>query len=221
MSNINFLLVPIHPIHRRWFNHHSTYRRYYLSTKGSYSPSAQSTTTKSTAKTSSKRIQQQQQQQQQQRQEREDMAKEIPKWPAMASIFVVPILFAAWNISDYIFGNRQIGINEKLRQDFQQQHSVKDLDEMPAKLYCVVRKTHGFTHCLTGVRIGDIVEVLEEGVGPQNAYNLCRLHPPSSSNDDDKNDDVSTVRYGWFPYRWLETLDHYNAMATKYSQGER
>jgi hypothetical protein len=143
----------------------------------------------------------------------EEELREMPKWPAVVSMLMVPVLFGAWHLSDYVFGNRQIGLNERLRQDFQQQYSLETLEPMPPKLYCVVRKTHGFTHCLTGVQIGDVVEVLEEGVGPQKEYNVCRL--PA------KNNNVSADIYGWFPFRWLQTLDHYQAIVRKQQEQQQ
>jgi hypothetical protein len=132
----------------------------------------------------------------------------IPKWPVVASILMAPLMFVACQVSDYIFGNRQIGMNERLRQDFQQRYSPQSLEAMPTLFCCIIRKTHGFTHCLSGIRIGDVVEVLEEGVGPLQAYNLCRV--PT-----DHRDSVSKEIYGWFPYRWLEKLDHYESVVQK------
>ena len=141
----------------------------------------------------------------------------IPKWAATTSILIVPFMFAAWGVSDWIFGNRTKGQNEGMRKDFVADQRGKD-DEMddwlanlevkPTLFHCVVRKTSGITHCLSGVQLGDVVEILQEGVGPDKAYNLCRL--PAK-------DDASLSRdtYGWFPIRWLQKLDHYESMVRK------
>ena len=143
------------------------------------------------------------QRRQQQRQEFQE--QHIPKWPAVASLLMVPVVFGAWKVADYILGTRQVGLNESLRQQFQRETQTQTLESMPTIFYCVIRKNTGFTHCLTGVQIGDVVEVLQEGVGPQKAYNLCRL--PAKQGDD-----LSVDAYGWFPYRWLQKLDDYESI---------
>jgi hypothetical protein len=132
----------------------------------------------------------------------------VPKYAAVASMLMIPLMFGACQLSDYIFENRQIGMNEQLRQEFEQHHSRCSVKVMPTLFCCIIRRTHGFTHCLSGVRIGDVVEILEEGVGPEQAYNLCRIPV-------DHRDSVSEEIYGWFPYRWLEKLDHYEEMVQK------
>lgn len=83
----------------------------------------------------------------------------------------------------------------------------------PTLFHCVVRKTSGLTHCLSGVRLGDVVEILEEGVGPDKAYNLCRL--PAKDNEASLSRDT----YGWFPIRWLQKLEHYESMVRE-QQGQ-
>ncbi len=141
----------------------------------------------------------------------------VPKWAATTSILIVPFMFAAWGVSDWIFGNRTKGHNEGLRQDFvadQRKNSpdnemegwLERLETKPTLFHCVVRKTSGLTHCLSGVRLGDVVEILEEGVGPDKAYNLCRL--PAKDNEASLSRDT----YGWFPIRWLQKLEHYESM---------
>eukprot|EP00980_Cylindrotheca_fusiformis_P000604 scaffold154_cov129-Cylindrotheca_fusiformis.AAC.21 len=160
---------------------------------------------------SSKRQRRQQQQQQQQRRPNPQANPPPPppqrKWPLMLSIMTVPIMFLGWAASDSIFGNRQIGQNERLRQEFLQSSSSSLVDEesTPILSYCVVRRASGVTHCLTSVQLGDVVEVLQEGVGPNRAYNLCRL--PA-----DPNEPLSTDIYGWFPTRWLQKLEDYDKM---------
>lgn len=133
----------------------------------------------------------------------------VPKWPAIASIAIVPIMFGAWQAMEWKVGNRQIGLNEQLRKQFQAKYSnatsSSSLETKPILFHCVIRKTTGFTHCLTGVQIGDVVDVLEEGVGPDKTYNMCRL--PAKHGDH-----LSIDTYGWFPYRWLQKLDQYEAI---------
>ena len=130
-------------------------------------------------------------------------SKVPPKWPAVVSAMIVPGMFLAWSVSDSIFGNRQIGKNETLRKEFLSQPT--DFENQPVICFCVVRRTSGITHGLSGVQIGDVVEVLQEGVGPDNLYNLCRL--PA-----DPTHELSEDIYGWFPTRWLQKLDAYDKM---------
>ena len=68
---------------------------------------------------------------------------------------------------------------------------------MTSMFDCIVRKVpsnlDGY-RCLTGVSVGDVVQVLEEKVGPGKMYNLCRKM-------DAKGRPVSV---GWFPTMYLE-----------------
>jgi hypothetical protein len=118
---------------------------------------------------------------------------------------VLPIMFAGVGVSEWIFGNRQKGLNENLRQEFIAQHDMTSLQTKPALFHCVVRKKNGFTHSMTGIEVGDVVEVLQEGCGPEKQYNLCRL--PRKPGDD-----LSIDTYGWFPFRWLQQYDHYESI---------
>jgi hypothetical protein len=65
---------------------------------------------------------------------------------------------------------------------------------------------------LSSVKVGDVVEVLQEGVGPDQAYNLCRL--PAH----DPNHGMATDICGWFPIRWLQRLDDYENMVVEQQQ---
>ena len=144
-----------------------------------------------------------------------DKPSSIPKWAATTSVLIVPFMFAAWGVSDWIFGNRTKGHNEGLRHEFvadqrkdndEMDNWLEQLESKPTLFHCVVRKTSGLTHCLSGVKLGDVVEILEEGVGPDKAYNLCRL--PAR----DEEASLSRDTYGWFPIRWLQKLENYNSM---------
>jgi hypothetical protein len=127
---------------------------------------------------------------------------------AIAPIGIVTAMFVAWGASDWILGDQQTSKNEELRQELTA--SVVNLDEYmdaETKLYCVVRRAQGWnvTHCLTGVHLGDVVEVLQEGVGPNQEYNLCRL--PADENSTIQEDVI-----GWFPIRFLQKMDDYDRM---------
>mmetsp|Transcript_44340 Transcript_44340/g.82352 ORF Transcript_44340/g.82352 Transcript_44340/m.82352 type:complete len:191 (-) Transcript_44340:190-762(-) len=72
--------------------------------------------------------------------------------------------------------------------------------DQPRLFRCAVRRApENFdgTKCLRGVREGDVVDVLEEGVGPGNAYNLCRVCKEGTNDD---------LLIGWFPMTCLEKL---------------
>ena len=130
-----------------------------------------------------------------------------PKWPAVAALMMVPAMFMAWGASSWVLSNQQIETNEKLRQAFLRQSSsaVGEYDTMPVLFHCVIRRSSGFTHCLSAssMQIGDVVEVLQEGVGPEELYNLCRLPAKHEMQSD---------AIGWFPTRWLQKLSNYDMM---------
>ena len=51
---------------------------------------------------------------------------------------------------------------------------------------------------LRSIRVGDVVEVMEEGVGPHHAYHLCRL-PVSGRRKES---------IGWYPIEYLENVNN-------------
>lgn len=70
---------------------------------------------------------------------------------------------------------------------------------LPALYKCRVSRTEvslDGTKMLRNVGLGDVVEVLEAGVGPNQAYHLCRN--PASDRPG------ST---GWYPVKYLERID--------------
>lgn len=83
-------------------------------------------------------------------------------------------------------------------------HSAKDA---PFMFRCVVRRIPELfdgTKSLTNVKVGDIVDVVEEGVGPGGAYNLCRLCQTSDTETGCANGDEMSI--GWFPTICLEKI---------------
>lgn len=63
---------------------------------------------------------------------------------------------------------------------------------------CVVRRVppnFDGHRCLTEVKVGDVLHVVEEGVGPGNQYNLCSF---------DRGAGIISV--GWFPCSCLEPV---------------
>ena len=70
--------------------------------------------------------------------------------------------------------------------------------EKPMIFHCIVRQLPGLdgNKCLTEVKIGDVVEVLEESIGPGAMYNLCRSRTEKGA--------IKSV--GWFPTSCLEKM---------------
>ncbi len=118
----------------------------------------------------------------------------------MLPVLILPSMFLTYGISEHYFQNRQLHLNEVLRQQMEQECDRKVLESKPILFYCVIRRTRGMTHCLSNIKVGDVVQVLEEGVGPNQDYNLCRF--PA-----DKPHAMDTI--GWYPIRWLQKLEAY------------
>jgi len=134
----------------------------------------------------------------------------------MLPIALVPVIFILWGVSEHLWTNRQLVLNEELRQQFEEEHSQnrKELEISSQILFhCVIRRTRGFTHCLSNIQVGDVVEILQEGVGPDQEYNLCRLPAPPNEHVRD------TV--GWFPIRWLQKLDDYERRVQQQQEQSR
>lgn len=74
-----------------------------------------------------------------------------------------------------------------------------------AKFKCIVRKVPQRLDghkCLKDLKVGDIVNVLQEGVGPDKRYNLCsieRISAPKAAGE-------QSVSVGWFPCNCLEKI---------------
>ena len=54
---------------------------------------------------------------------------------------------------------------------------------------------------LRDIQIGDTVEILQEGVGPQHAYHLCRVKGSS------KTPANSSGSMGWYPIQYLKEIE--------------
>mmetsp|Transcript_645 Transcript_645/g.915 ORF Transcript_645/g.915 Transcript_645/m.915 type:complete len:189 (+) Transcript_645:275-841(+) len=57
---------------------------------------------------------------------------------------------------------------------------------------------------LTNVQVGDTVDILEEGIGPDRMYNLCRTRPQDKKKSSTNNNNASL---GWFPMSCLEKVE--------------
>ena len=128
---------------------------------------------------------------------------------AMLPMAIVPVMFIMYGISEHFLTNRQLRLNEELRQQFAAEHQdIQNEGARPFLFYCVIRRTRGLTHSISNIQVGDVVEVLEEGVGPNNEYNLCRFPAPL-----DQPHAMDSV--GWFPIRWLQKLEDYERIAQR------
>jgi len=67
-------------------------------------------------------------------------------------------------------------MEEEIARDKRRLHET--WRDAPVLFHCVIRRAYksmSGSHGLRGVEVGDVVEILQEGVGPDKAYNLCRL----------------------------------------------
>jgi hypothetical protein len=69
----------------------------------------------------------------------------------------------------------------------------------PTLFHCIARKVYkmGGSHSLMHVEQDDVLQVLAEGIGPDNLYNLCRKMTP---------DGQQVVSIGWYPVQYLEKV---------------
>jgi hypothetical protein len=72
----------------------------------------------------------------------------------------------------------------------------------PTIFQCIVRKVYKMegSHSLMHVDQDDIVQVLEEGIGPDNLYNLCRKMQTTPDGEQ------QVVSIGWYPVQYLEKV---------------
>ncbi len=84
------------------------------------------------------------------------------------------------------------------------------LDSEKALFKCVVRRippNFDGHKCLTDVSIGDVVDVMEEGVGPGGQYNLCSIRRKTQQiRCEDKSESENRVSVGWLPCSCLEKV---------------
>lgn len=93
---------------------------------------------------------------------------------------------------------REDEIIEKERN--QQNKADFEMRDMKCLFLCTVRRLPKYfdgSKCLMGVKLGDQVSVLEENVGPDGMYHLCRHEKNCNGNN-------TAVSIGWFPISCLE-----------------
>ena len=98
------------------------------------------------------------------------------------------------------------------RQQLQEQYR-----KAPAMFECVIRRAYpmGGSHGLPKVQVGEVVQVLQEGVGPDQQYNLCRRRQLTVRKDQNgqngqplqNDDDDDSVVVGWYPIGFMEKID--------------
>jgi len=93
--------------------------------------------------------------------------------------------------------------------------SSSALKEKEALFTCIIRripKLFDGTKSLMNVHVGDLVDILEENVGPDGMYHFCRVKKSSREGQkgngyayDDENDRSNQyIKAGWFPISCLE-----------------
>mmetsp|Transcript_10911 Transcript_10911/g.13133 ORF Transcript_10911/g.13133 Transcript_10911/m.13133 type:complete len:182 (+) Transcript_10911:175-720(+) len=103
---------------------------------------------------------------------------------------------------DTIVKNIQHQLDRDYTQKRSEMWSTELLTQKPL-FGCVVKQIPQLfdgSKSLTNVQIGEAVDVLEEGVGPDGMYNLCRTCPQ------DKKSSMN-ASIGWFPMSCLEKIE--------------
>mmetsp|Transcript_17100 Transcript_17100/g.37296 ORF Transcript_17100/g.37296 Transcript_17100/m.37296 type:complete len:187 (-) Transcript_17100:138-698(-) len=83
--------------------------------------------------------------------------------------------------------------------------SIEEESSKPCIFKCKVMTIPRFfdgTKSLMGVKVGDIVDVLEERVGPGGTYNLCRYVDVEGG----KGESSDVISVGWYPMSCLEKI---------------
>lgn len=85
-------------------------------------------------------------------------------------------------------------VEEKRREMMQQYH------DSPTLFKCKVVEEYkmGGSHGLTNVKIGDVVEILQENVGSGDYYHLCRTRDAETAE---------VVSIGWYPHSYMKPIE--------------
>jgi hypothetical protein len=90
-----------------------------------------------------------------------------------------------------------------MQQEANGQNQAKWDITMPTLFECKIIHTEASldgTKMLRHVRAGDVIQVLEADIGPNQAYHLCR----HLTSDKKKKEEVSSM--GWYPIEYLQKL---------------
>jgi len=112
-------------------------------------------------------------------------------------------------------------VREDQKSEYESNQQNHDQHKTASALFqCKIRRVppeyfDGYK-CLSShlIQVGDVVDVLEEQVGPDKMYHLCRtttttttLKKEKQKEDDKDNESVLIQHIGWFPTSCLEKLD--------------
>lgn len=105
-----------------------------------------------------------------------------------------------------VFKRLQHDVDADMAKERSEGHtlSLEEESSKPSLFQCrvmAVPKYFDGTKSLMGVEVGDVVDVLEEQVGPGGTYNLCRL---VRQENDEKQESI--IRVGWYPMSCLEKV---------------
>lgn len=84
--------------------------------------------------------------------------------------------------------------------DEKRREMMERYQNSPTLFQCKVVEEYkmGGSHGLKGVKVGDVVEILQEDVGPGEYYHLCRTRDPETA-------DVLSI--GWYPLGYMEPIE--------------
>ena len=130
---------------------------------------------------------------------------------------VVGIDYALQTQNDEEKDNLYRQLQRDVKNDGEQsrQNMIQSGSDVTKSLFqCIVRRippNFDGHKCLTDIKIGDVVNVIEEGVGPGKQYNLCSIDKSvRQNNSGDKgqeNDTKNEVSVGWFPCSCLQKVE--------------
>jgi hypothetical protein len=97
-----------------------------------------------------------------------------------------------------------------MQQEANDQNQAKWDTTLPTLFECKIIHTEASldgTKMLRHVRVGDVIQVLEADIGPDQAYHLCRHLTTTSDNKKKKEEqEVSVSSMGWYPIQYLQKL---------------
>ncbi|KAL3758321.1 hypothetical protein ACHAWU_004286 [Discostella pseudostelligera] len=79
-----------------------------------------------------------------------------------------------------------------------------------SKFKCIIRKVplnFDGHKCLKNVKVGDVVTVLEEGVGPGGQYNLCSIDRDATTTGVESSENEPRISIGWYPCSCLQKIE--------------
>jgi hypothetical protein len=88
----------------------------------------------------------------------------------------------------------------QMQEDANQHNQAQWDDSLPTLFQCKIIHTEPSldgTKMLRHVGVGDVVEILETDIGPNQAYHLCRRINPTSNRPGS---------IGWYPIQYLERI---------------